>query len=128
MSMFKFITSETIHQATIVSTEKPKSEVLLEKAMQALLSELAQGDEKLTGRMQETLEVALDFAAKNEERPLRGTKILMDAAERIAKFHQKAVEKEFLNRREILTAKRKAAKELEKEEKKVKKEQSCSIM
>ena len=124
--MFKFITSETIHQATIVSDQKSKSEALLEKAMQALLSELAQGDEATTMKMKETLEMALDFAAKNEERPLRGTKILMDAAERIAKIHQKLIEKEFLNKRKILTAKRKAEKELEREEKKPKKEQ-CSI-
>lgn len=124
--MFKFTTSGTIHQTTIISEEKSQSETLLEKAMQALLSELAQGDETITLKMRETLDIALDFAAKNQERPLRGTKILMDAAERIAKMHQKMVEKDFVNKRKILTAKRKAEEELEREEKKPKKEQ-CTI-
>ena len=89
LPMFKFITSGTIHQAAITSDEKSKSEEILEKAVQALISELAQGDETVIKQMQETLDVALDFAAKNDERPLRGTKILMDAAERISKIHQK---------------------------------------
>ena len=132
--LFDFSTRK-VQTSEIYKDDKSIEEIVQKAAFDMLVVELAQGNTAYIDKFREIMQPALQFAQENwTDKPLRGKKVLMDAAEKIASVHKHLIIlDEKVKERKILKAtkrKRNSVSENDAEEpkKKQKDPKNCEIM